>query len=377
VRRAVRAAFIATLIFARLAGALEREAPAEQLRQLDDQKRRAESVLREIEGKRGAVLEVLDRIEHDRRTAEEQARSAESKEAATTAELNRARQQQESIHARRVALAHDLGPRLLLRYRLRGASYLQMILSAPSIGDLLWRRRMVDRVLASDFSLVRRWSETQREEDEAVAVVDRQRADLVTAASAARAQEADAATRRTVQEEVLHGLVRKRSTWDRILGDVERSRSSIIQVISTLPPTPPGLGGFGHARGQLPTPVDGPVEVRFGRQVDPKFRTVLQQKGFDFRAPEGSPVRAPYPAMVGYAGWFSGFGNLVILDHGEGYYTLYAHLKEAKVAKGQRVDAGDTLGEVGDTGSLKGPYLYFEIRSGSKALDPAQWLKRR
>ena len=88
-------------------------------------------------------------------------------------------------------------------------------------------------------------------------------------------------------------------------------------------------------------------------------------------------MHSPFPAAVAVAGWFSGFGNLVILVHGEGYYTLYAHLPEMKVQTGARVDEGGDIGVVGDTGSLKGAYLYFEIRSGSKALDPAEWLVKR
>jgi septal ring factor EnvC (AmiA/AmiB activator) len=357
--------------------AIEKEAPAEQLRQLDEQKRKAEQVLREVESKQSAVFLVLERIEHERREAEAEAKVAHKKEEAAAAKLSAARKVEEGIRDRRIALAHDLGPRLLLRYRLRGASYLQMILSAPSIGDVLWRRRMVDTILKDDFALIRRWADTQREEGKAVAAVEAQQQDFSAAEEAARERADDAAARKNVQDGVLHGLGRQRATWERLLAEVEHSRGSMLQLISTLPPTPAGLGGFGKVRGQLDWPVPGTVEVKYGRQVDPRFKTVLQQKGFDIRAPEGAVVRAPYAASVGYAGWFSGFGNLVILDHGEGYYTLYAHLRETSVAKGDRVAEGTELGSVGDTGSLKGAYLYFEIRSGSKALDPAQWLRKK
>jgi septal ring factor EnvC (AmiA/AmiB activator) len=356
---------------------VEKEAPAEQLRQLDEQKRRAELVLHEVESKQSAVLQVLERIERERREAETEARAAHTREEAAAAKLSAARDVEESTRVRRVRLAHDLGPRLLLRYRLRGASYLQMILSAPSIGDVLWRRRMVDTLLKSDFALIRRWADAQREESKAAAAVEAQQQDFAAAEEAARERADDAAGRRAVQSGVLQGLGRQRATWERILAEVEHSRGSMLQLISTLPPTPEGLGGFANVRGKMEWPVQGVVEVRFGNQVDPRFRTVLKQKGYDIRAPEGAIVRAPYPAAVGYAGWFSGFGNLVILDHGEGYYTLYAHLRETSVNKGDRVSEGTELGSVGDTGSLKGDYLYFEIRSGSKALDPAQWLKKK
>ena len=376
IRPALRVLAVACLL-PTLAAAVEKEAPAEVLRKLDEQKLKAETVLHELENKEINVLHVLERTEQERRVAEESARVAHKKALAVGLLLRDARISENKVREYRIRLAHDLGPRLLLRYRLRGTSYLQMILSAPSIGDVLWRRRMIDRILASDFALVDRWAATQAKETAARAAVEQQQSELAAAEQAARDQEEEAAGRRAVQSSVLQGVIRQKTTWERTLGAIEQSRASLMKLIDSLPPSPAGLGGFGTQKGKLPWPIEGgSVEVKFGKQVDPRFHTVLQQKGYDFRAPEETPVTAPYAAVVGYAGWFSGFGNLVILDHGEGYYTLYAHLKDTAVAKGAHVDAGTVLGELGDSGSLKGPYLYFEIRSGSKALDPAQWLKK-
>ena len=80
---------------------------------------------------------------------------------------------------------------------------------------------------------------------------------------------------------------------------------------------------------------------------------------------------------VRYAGWFQGYGRLVILDHGGGYYTVSGHLAEIAVAVGDTVASGAPIGTVGDSGSLSGPRLYFEIRRGGEALDPREWLLPR
>jgi len=100
------------------------------------------------------------------------------------------------------------------------------------------------------------------------------------------------------------------------------------------------------------------------------------QNGVDVEAPAGAPVRAIAPGRVVHAGWFKGYGNLVIVDHGEGYHTLVAHLASMQTAMGEEVDAGTVLGTVGDSGSLKGPYLYFEIREKGRPVDPRPWLGR-
>jgi len=103
---------------------------------------------------------------------------------------------------------------------------------------------------------------------------------------------------------------------------------------------------------------------------------VTLQRGLDIRAADGTEVRAVYAGTVVHAGWFSGYGNLVILDHGDGLFSLFAHLGTLAHAVGDGVAKGDVLGTVGDTGSLKGAYLYFELRDGQKPLDPERWLSR-
>ncbi len=86
-------------------------------------------------------------------------------------------------------------------------------------------------------------------------------------------------------------------------------------------------------------------------------------------------MRAVAPGVVRFAGWFRGYGKLVILDQGDQYFSVMGHLQEIFVAVGDSVREGDTLGSAGDTGSLSGPSLYFELRHGSDPLDPGKWLR--
>ena len=99
------------------------------------------------------------------------------------------------------------------------------------------------------------------------------------------------------------------------------------------------------------------------------------QKGIDIRAAEGAEVRTIGTGSVVFSGWLKGYGNLVIVDHGSNFHSLYAHLSNSQVDVGNEVEEGEVIGQVGDTGSLKGSYLYFEIRKGGQAVDPLPWLK--
>jgi septal ring factor EnvC (AmiA/AmiB activator) len=109
----------------------------------------------------------------------------------------------------------------------------------------------------------------------------------------------------------------------------------------------------------------------------PDARTATFRKGIAWEAPVGTPVYAVAAGRVRYAGRFRGYGNVVILDHGSDHFTVSAHLDRIDVALGDPVAAGTAIGAVGETGSLEGPQLYFEIRRGSEALDPAGWLAAR
>jgi septal ring factor EnvC (AmiA/AmiB activator) len=142
-------------------------------------------------------------------------------------------------------------------------------------------------------------------------------------------------------------------------------------------PSPSDGGPFAALKGNLPWPTAGTVASAFGRQEHPKFRTVTYNRGIEISAAMGRPVLAVYDGTVLYADWFRGYGRLVILDHGGGYFTLYAHASELLVKVGDQVTRGQPIARVGDTGSLEGPQLYFEVRHRGKPQDPLAWLERK
>jgi murein DD-endopeptidase MepM/ murein hydrolase activator NlpD len=129
--------------------------------------------------------------------------------------------------------------------------------------------------------------------------------------------------------------------------------------------------------GSLDWPVDGEIVASFGRAVHPVYRTEIVNNGIDIAAPRGTPVRAVGAGEVVYADWNGGYGLMLILDHEGGYYSIYAHLERTAAAVGQRVAKGAVVGTVGESGSLTGPRLHFEIRQEGRAVDPIQWLRDR
>jgi septal ring factor EnvC (AmiA/AmiB activator) len=164
------------------------------------------------------------------------------------------------------------------------------------------------------------------------------------------------------------------------LVELEKAARALEETLARLgaepsperPPSP--SGAFAGQKGRLAAPVPGRVAQAFGRVVDSDFGTETFRSGVVFEAALGTSVRAVAPAVVRFAGWFRGYGRLVILDHGDRYFTVSGHLGELAVEVGDAVEAGEEIGTVGDTGSLSGARLYFEIRQGSQPLDPGDWL---
>ncbi len=129
--------------------------------------------------------------------------------------------------------------------------------------------------------------------------------------------------------------------------------------------------------GQLEWPVRGELLRGFGRSVHPKFQTVTLNNGVNIAAPRGTPVAAVAMGVVEFSDRLPGFGQCVILDHGAGYYTLYAHLDRVFVTAGGETARGQVIAEVGKPKSGESSQLYFEIRHGKTPLDPMDWLRSR
>ena len=127
----------------------------------------------------------------------------------------------------------------------------------------------------------------------------------------------------------------------------------------------------------LDWPAAGRLRTAFGAVVHPEFKTEVPHPGWDLTAPFAADFSAVFEGDVVFADWMRGYGLTAIVDHGNRVMTIYAHASMLLVQTGERVARGQTLGKVGETGSLHGPFLYFELRVDGKPVDPADWLRQR
>lgn len=130
-------------------------------------------------------------------------------------------------------------------------------------------------------------------------------------------------------------------------------------------------GYFESGQGTYKLPVNGTIEARFG---DVKSVGKLRWEGYFIQADSGTPVRAIADGEVVYSDWLTGFGMLVIVDHGDSYMTLYGGNREVTVSQGEWTESGSTIATVGDSGGQKNAGVYFEIRHNAKPVDPKSWV---
>jgi murein hydrolase activator len=360
-----------------LAVALAAATPKAQLDALEARRRAEETAARLLAQQERSVLDTLGEAEAALVAARAEWRRVEAERASAQARLARAREEEGSAHARMQARLAELQPRLLARARMGRAGFLQVLVESRSLADLVKRHYLMTRILARDVAILgeARGAHAARERARAEREAEAGRVEALAAEIEDRREQAEA--RREERESLLAALRSARAFHERAAVEAAAQARRLAEFVATLPPPRSGMtgpGGFAARKGRLPLPAPGPITVAFGRVVNPRFNTVTVQNGVDVGAPPGSPVRAIAPGRVVHAGWFKGYGNLVIVDHGEGYHTLVAHLASMRTAMGEEVAAGAILGTVGDSGSLKGPYLYFELRERGRPVDPRPWL---
>jgi septal ring factor EnvC (AmiA/AmiB activator) len=337
-----------------------------------------------LAGREATVLGRLAELERQIEIESRALRAAQVRLRTATQTLSVVEESAEKVQSQFDAAARVLGPRLVARYRLGREGYVRFLLGASSMSDLLMRSRLFNALLRADLDsltvLRGQAEEAQRarrelaaahaEQDQSVRGEAERRAVLQQNLEQQRTLLASVQRDRVVHEEAVRDLEEAEKQLSRRVAEIHgSSRKTAPEVLLK--------ASIRRARGRLPFPVErGGIEVRFGRAVDPRFGTVTLQNGIDVRAPPGAPVRAIWGGKVAHAGWFKGFGNLLIVDHGDGVFSLMAHLDQLQKALGDPVRRGEPVGTVGETGSLKGAYLYFELRDGQKPVDPERWLRR-
>ena len=308
--------------------------------------------------------------------------------------------------------------RIIALYKLHRMGAISLLASTENLFDLIRKKNGFERILENDTRLLAAYAgdlrrhhellETQKnrkeehqkfqaelEKQEAVVSVEKQKRDKLLSRIRDQkhlAQASQKTLRQSAQKledkikSYAAALPKPSDVENKVKTTKKKKRADSGQKVirpepdereATAEAPPESLPGaqFGQLKGLLKMPVRGKVISRFGTYENPEFKITNFRSGIDIRAEKGEPIKAVCSGKVLYSEWFKGYGNMIIIDHGQHYYTVYANIEELFKRTGDFVKSHEVIATVGDTGSIEGPKLYFEIRHHGKPLNPIKWIK--
>lgn len=383
----------------------------EEMERLKGQiKERKESV-QEISRREKTIFDELEKAGKSLAAAQAEEREIKSRLRRVEAEISRSTVYLSETKGVMMSKESTVSARLRAMYKHEKEGYFSSVFASDTQTTALRHYRYLTMVAASDHELLSDFNKVASDNQAVQKQLELQKAELIALQDEVERKSAQVAGRLKEKKDMLATIRKEKTFYESMVKGMEDSSLYIQNMLKQVslasrstsaisappapapsPANPPAaisarkdsgdksdakLPLFSEMRGRLPWPATGEVVGRFGRYQDPEKRVEAVRRGVEVAAPADSDIAAVFPGKVIYASWLKGYGKAVILDHGSTYYTVYAHISDILVKEGDRVEQGAIIGRVGDTGSLKGPDLYFEVRHGGDPEDPVLWLRRR
>ena len=295
-------------------------------------------------------------------------------------EIGQLNQKREQLGREIAVNSGYVGQRLRALYKMSMIGRLDAMSMPNSVFDFFLRQNSMKQIIKSDFNFL-----------------DRQNLDLKNFETVEQQMQRQIHTK-TILEAQLNDQIRanKKESKKRqlVLKDIRQKKGLSLAAVESLKQASLKLDNkliqmqekdkksflkkfsFSTYKGRLPIPVKGKIISKYGPSKKGNYKSFTFQKGIDIRVERGEPVKSVFKGNVMFAQWLKGYGNLLIIDHGDHYFTLYAHVEEIFKQKGESVETGEVIATAGDTGSIKGLCLHFEVRHHGKSLNPMKWLKK-
>jgi murein hydrolase activator len=274
--------------------------------------------------------------------------------------------------------------RIVALYKLNQMGKFNLLASTDSLYDFFHRKFALEKILRQDELILETLQKNQNALSLARRNLDAQKEKKNKLEKQLNAQILEKTQKRQKRARLLDEIRNKKALTLAAIESLKQSAEALDTTFSDFKKENPGIRPYAdsspHAftdlKGLLIMPVNGKIVEFFGSYTNTEFNLVNFRSGINIRAERGEPIHAVYKGRTLYANWFKGYGNMIIIDHGDHYYTLYAHAEELFKNKGDAVEAGEVIATVGDTGSMAKPGLHFEVRYHGKPIDPTPWINQ-
>lgn len=340
----------------------------EQRKKLKDTQMQESSVLNEIQD----VNVKLGRILAELRTLRRNLGRIKSQINSVQTDIEKTRK---SIEKHKEWIGRKL--RTMNKYGYSG-DILILLLSSVDMSQIMRTWKYLDHITRYEHSVLVIYQENLRNLGEKNRELEGLKTAMADEQEKIRKKEVELAAQKQNKETILLSVRHKKASHQKMLAELEDASKRLLELIREAERTDTYAGkGFSRLKGKLPWPVPGTVALKYGAQKDPDFDTPVFRNGIHIQTDDNIDANAVYKGKVIFAEWFKGFGQLVIINHGDGYHTLYGNLSEIFSRVGDIIERYQVIGKVGTSGLLNSSGMYFEIRYKGKPLDPTQWLQSK
>lgn len=253
-------------------------------------------------------------------------------------------------------------------------SYVDVLFGAKDFADLMTRMDVLKRIIKHDYDLIMKVKEEKATVENTRAQLEKDKAEAEVLVADAQAKKAKVEDKESEQQVLLDQAVYDRDTSERMYEEIMTASQEVANMIRRSQMSSAGYSGAPAGAGGMIWPISGPITSEFGWRTHPIFGTARFHSGLDIGGDYGMPIYAAASGTVIYAGWISGYGNAVIIDHGGGVTTLYGHNDSLNVSEGENVAQGQVIAMCGSTGNSTGPHCHFEVRENGEPVSPYGYL---
>ena len=253
-------------------------------------------------------------------------------------------------------------------------SYVDVLFGAKDFADLMTRMDVLKRIIKHDYDLIMKVREEKATVENTRVQLEKDKAEAEVLVADAQAKKAKVEDKESEQQVLLDQAIYDRDTSERMYEEIMAASQEVANMIRRSHMSSAGYSGAPAGAGGMIWPISGPITSEFGWRTHPIFGTARFHSGLDIGGDYGMPIYAAASGTVIYAGWISGYGNAVIIDHGGGVTTLYGHNDSLNVSEGENVAQGQVIAMCGSTGNSTGHHCHFEVRENGEPVSPYGYL---
>lgn len=269
--------------------------------------------------------------------------------------------------------------RIIQIFKHKKTNYIDFLMSSKDINDFLDRLYFENIIISYDKKRLRETKICAREILALKSKIEVQQKNLESSIATINQQQSDIQEAIEKNEKLIEKLKTDRATWEKAERDLAKQSKAISHMINQEIKKTSKEGVSVAVTGGFIKPVNGKITSPFGSRVHPIFKRKIFHSGVDIGAPYGTPIKAANSGRVIFVGWYSGYGKVVIIDHGKindvPTTTLYAHMSQTLISQGANVAKGAVIGKVGTTGYSTGPHLHFEVRQKGNPTNPSNFVR--